>query len=144
MLDVVVAMTDIVTNYWSLGLSSGTPPQLINHGFKAKDGWFVMQVGREAQFAKLVALIGHPEWMDDPRFASRALWLENLDGVLRPAIEELGFGAHPGRGVRRARPGGHRGRAVLHRRGGRRRSRTSRRGTCSSRCRAPTTWSSRC
>ena len=87
MFDVVVAMTDIVTNFWSLGLKSGTPPQLINHGFRARDGWFVMQVGREAQFAKLVALIGHPEWIDDPRFATRAGWLEHLDGVLRPAIE---------------------------------------------------------
>jgi crotonobetainyl-CoA:carnitine CoA-transferase CaiB-like acyl-CoA transferase len=87
MFDVVTAMTDIVTNFWSLGLKSGTPAQLINHGFRAKDGWFVMQVGREAQFAKLVALIGHPEWKDDPRFATRGLWLENLDSVLRPAIE---------------------------------------------------------
>jgi crotonobetainyl-CoA:carnitine CoA-transferase CaiB-like acyl-CoA transferase len=51
-----------------------------------------MQVGREAQFAKLVALIGHPEWKDDPRFATRALWLENLDSVLRPAIEDWASG----------------------------------------------------
>jgi crotonobetainyl-CoA:carnitine CoA-transferase CaiB-like acyl-CoA transferase len=87
MFDAMLAMTDIVTNFWSLGLKSGTPAQLINHGFRAKDGWFVMQVGREAQFAKLVALIGHPEWKDDPRFATRGLWLENLDSVLRPAIE---------------------------------------------------------
>ena len=88
MLDVLVAMTDLVTNFWSLGLPSGTPAQLINDGFKARDGWFIIQVGREAQFEKFVALIGHPEWKDDPRFATRAGWLEQLDGVIRPAVQE--------------------------------------------------------
>src|SRR5687768_17716052 len=57
---------NIFTNYWSLDLKSGTPPQLINHGFKSKDCWFVMQVGRQAQIAKLVAMRGHPEWKDAP------------------------------------------------------------------------------
>ncbi len=87
MFDALIAMTDIVTNFWSMGLPSGTPAQLIMHGFRASDGWFIVQVGREAQFAKLVALIGHPEWKDDPRFATRQGWLDNLEGVLRPAIE---------------------------------------------------------
>ena len=88
MLDVLVAMTDLVTNFWSLGLKSGTPAQLINDGFKASDGWFIIQVGREAQFAKFVALIGHPEWVDDPRFATRQGWLDHLDSVLRPAVQK--------------------------------------------------------
>ena len=88
MFDALIAMTDIVTNFWSMGLKSGTPAQLISHGFKARDGWFIIQVGREAQFVKLMNLIGKPEWIDDPRFATRAGWLDNLDSVLRPAIEE--------------------------------------------------------
>ena len=87
MLDAVVAMTDIVMNFWSMGLPSGTPAALIMHGFRAADGWFVLQVGREPQFAALVALVGHPEWADDERFATRQGWLEHLDVVLRPAIE---------------------------------------------------------
>ncbi len=87
MFDALIAMTDIVTNFWSMGLKSGTPAQLISHGFKARDGWFIVQVGREAQFVKLMNLIGHPEWIEDPRFATRAGWLDNLDSVLRPAIE---------------------------------------------------------
>ena len=88
MFDALIAMTDIVTNFWSMGLKSGTPAQLISHGFKARDGWFIIQVGREAQFVKLMNLIGKPEWIEDPRFATRAGWLDNLDSVLRPAIEE--------------------------------------------------------
>ncbi|MCU1461899.1 MAG: putative acyl-CoA transferase/carnitine dehydratase [Acidimicrobiales bacterium] len=87
MLDAVVAMTDIVTNFWSMGLPSGTVAPLIMHGFRAGDGWFVIQVGREHQFARLVDLIGHPEWVDDERFATREGWLDHLETVLRPAIE---------------------------------------------------------
>ena len=98
MLDAVVAMTDIVTNFWSMGLPSGTVPQLIMHGFRAGDGWFVVQVGREHQFARLVELIGHPEWVTDERFASRQGWLDHLETVLRPAIETWA-GSHTRRDV---------------------------------------------
>lgn len=87
MFDAVVAMTDIVTNFWSMGLRNGDLGPLILHGFRAKDGWFVLQVGREAHFAKLAELVGHPEWATDPRFAARQGWVDHLEAVLRPAIE---------------------------------------------------------
>lgn len=87
MLDSVMAMTDIVTNYWSMGVANGDSGTVINHGFRASDGWFVMQVGREHHFARLVDTIGRPEWVDDERFAERHGWIEHLDTVLRPAIE---------------------------------------------------------
>ncbi|MEO6988635.1 MAG: CaiB/BaiF CoA-transferase family protein [Aquihabitans sp.] len=87
MLDAMVAITDLVPNFWSLGLRNGQLGPLIMHGFKASDGWFIIQVGRENQFAKLVEAIGHPEWATDPRFAERQGWLDHLDDVLRPAIE---------------------------------------------------------
>ena len=87
MLDAMVAITDIVTNFWSLGLRNGDLGPLIMHGFRASDGWFIIQVGRENQFAKLVEAIGHPEWVDDERFADRQGWIDHLDDVIRPAIE---------------------------------------------------------
>jgi crotonobetainyl-CoA:carnitine CoA-transferase CaiB-like acyl-CoA transferase len=87
MLDAMVAMTDIVTNFWSLGLRGGDLAPLIMHGFKASDGWFIIQVGREPQFATLMELIGRPELVADPRFAERQGWVDHLDEVLRPAIE---------------------------------------------------------
>ncbi len=87
MLDAMVAMTDIVTNFWSMGLRGGDLGPLLMHGFQASDGWFIIQVGREHQFAKLVEEIGHPEWADDPRFATRQGWLDHLEDVLRPAID---------------------------------------------------------
>jgi formyl-CoA transferase len=87
MLDAVVAMTDIVTNFWSLGLRGGNLAPLIMHGFRAADGWFIVQVGREPQFATLMQVIGRPELVDDPRFATRQGWVDHLEEVLRPAIE---------------------------------------------------------
>jgi crotonobetainyl-CoA:carnitine CoA-transferase CaiB-like acyl-CoA transferase len=88
MLDAVVAMTDLVTNFWSMGLRpGGIGPLLIMDGFRAHDGWFVVQVGREHQFERLAKIIGHPEWLDDPRFATREGWRAHLEDVIRPAIE---------------------------------------------------------
>jgi crotonobetainyl-CoA:carnitine CoA-transferase CaiB-like acyl-CoA transferase len=88
MLDAVVAMTDLVTNFWSMGLRpGGLGPLLIMDGFRARDGWFVVQVGREHQFERLAKMIGQPEWLDDPRFATREGWRIHLEEVIRPAIE---------------------------------------------------------
>ncbi len=87
MLDAMVAIADIVPTFWSMGLRNGDLGPLIMHGFRAADGWFIIQVGREDQFAKLVAAVGHPEWATDERFADRQGWIDHLDDVLRPAIE---------------------------------------------------------
>ena len=92
MLDAVLAMTDIVTNFWSMGLRKGELGPLIMHGFRAKDGWFILQVGRPQQFMKLVELIGHPEWAADRRFATRQGWVDHLEDLLRPAIENWASG----------------------------------------------------
>ena len=87
MYDAMVALADIVPNFWSLGLRRGGAVPIIQHAFRARDGYFIVQAGREHQFARLVELIGHPEWADDPRFETRQGWVDHLDEVLRPAIE---------------------------------------------------------
>lgn len=87
MLDAMVAMADVVTNFWSLGRRPGDEPALISNGFRSGDGWFVMQVGREHQFERLANLIGHPEWLIDERLATRAGWAQELETIIRPAVE---------------------------------------------------------
>lgn len=87
MLDAMVSMTDIVTNFWSMGLREKRA-NLIMDGFEASDGYFIVQVGREHQFERLANMIGHPEWLDDERFATRAGWVDHLDDEIRPAIEK--------------------------------------------------------
>ena len=87
MLDAVLAMTDVIVNYWSMGVPGGAIGPLVSAGFRAADGWFVLQIGREAHFQALAGLLGHPEWVGDPRFATRQGWVDHQDDVLRPAIE---------------------------------------------------------
>jgi formyl-CoA transferase len=92
MLDAMVAMTDLVTNFWSLSLRDGAVAPLIMDGFRAGDGWFIIQVGREPQFAMLAELVGEPGWTADPRFADRQGWIDHLDDVIRPAVETWATG----------------------------------------------------
>ena len=89
MLDATVAMTDIVTNLGSMGqprLPYAAP--YILDTFRAADGWFVMQVVREHQLERLAQTVGRPEWIGDPRLATREGWGEQLDALIRPGVEE--------------------------------------------------------
>jgi crotonobetainyl-CoA:carnitine CoA-transferase CaiB-like acyl-CoA transferase len=87
MYDSVIAMTDIVSNFWSMGLKNGDTGPVINHGFRAGDGWFIIQVGREHHFERLASIVGHPEWTSDTRLSTRQGWMDHLETDLRPAIE---------------------------------------------------------
>ena len=88
MLDAVVAMTDIVTNLWSMGIHGSVEDEIkaIVDTFAAGDGWFVLQCVRPQHFTALAEAIGRPEWNDDPRFATSAGWIANIDEARR-AIE---------------------------------------------------------
>jgi formyl-CoA transferase len=88
MLDAVVAMTDIVTNLWSMGIHGSVEDEIkaIVDTFAAGDGYFVLQCVRPQHFTALAEVIGRPEWIDDPRFATSAGWIDNIDAV-RQAIE---------------------------------------------------------
>ena len=83
MFDAMVSFADVVVNYWSMGErpEPGQGLSLILDGFEAGTGWFMIQVGREHEFARLVELIGKPEWTTDPRFATRPLWRENIEAI---------------------------------------------------------------
>ena len=65
---------------------------IILTSFRADDGWFLLQVGREHQFERLARVVGHPEWLEDPRLATRAGWSAHVDDVIRPAIEAWSAG----------------------------------------------------
>ncbi len=71
--------------------------QVICEGFRASDGYVVVQIVREHQFFNLADLVGHPEWKDDPRFATRAGWGPHLESVIRPAVDAWASTAHEAR-----------------------------------------------
>jgi formyl-CoA transferase len=87
MLDAMVSVLDVVPNFWSMGSPMGTPWPGILHGFRAADGWFMVQVLRPHQWPDLARAIDRPEWVEDARFATTQGWLDHLDSDIRPAIE---------------------------------------------------------
>jgi crotonobetainyl-CoA:carnitine CoA-transferase CaiB-like acyl-CoA transferase len=93
MFDSMIAFADVVTNYWSMGErpEPGAGVSMILDGFPSADGWFIVQVGREHDFARFVELIGHPEWITDERFATRAGWRDHI-GVIRAAVGDWAAG----------------------------------------------------
>jgi len=50
-----------------------------------KDGYVMLAIASEKTFQGLMSVIGHPEWVSDPRFAKygdrRANWSQLMDGV---------------------------------------------------------------
>lgn len=89
MLDAMISIMDMVAFGPSIGIhdqSLAAWPGILQC-FAASDGLFVLQVGREHQFEILAKLIGHPEWLAEERFSTREGWSENIEGVIRPALE---------------------------------------------------------
>lgn len=88
MLDATMAMTDIVTNFYSMGIpdeaSSGVG---IVETFEAGEGNFVLQIVREHHFEKVAEITGNEDWLADERFASRSGWQDHFEDVIRPGVE---------------------------------------------------------
>jgi crotonobetainyl-CoA:carnitine CoA-transferase CaiB-like acyl-CoA transferase len=55
--------------------------------FPAKDGFIVLAVGNDGQFAKLCEAIGRPDWAADPRFVKNADRVRN-EATLTPLLTE--------------------------------------------------------
>ena len=89
MFDAMVSFADVVVNYWSMGErpEPGRGLSMILDGFEAGTGWFMIQIGREHEFARLAELIGKPEWTADPRLATRPLWRVNM-AIIREGVRE--------------------------------------------------------
>jgi crotonobetainyl-CoA:carnitine CoA-transferase CaiB-like acyl-CoA transferase len=57
-------------------------------GYASKDGFIVVAAGNDKLFAALARVLGHPEWIDDPRFRTNPDRVKNQD-VLYRWIEDL-------------------------------------------------------
>lgn len=90
MYDATLAISDMPPFLWSMGapIEWATAGSLgVCAAFAAQDGYFVVAVFREHHFEKLASVLGHPEWVGDPRFATREGWARHTDPVVRPALE---------------------------------------------------------
>ena len=68
---------------------SGHPNIVPYQPFDAADQPIIIAIGNEHQFKKLAAILGHPEWTSDPRFADNATRVANraeLIALIAPLI----------------------------------------------------------
>jgi crotonobetainyl-CoA:carnitine CoA-transferase CaiB-like acyl-CoA transferase len=89
MFDAVISLLDLVPFMHSMGIPRMTRSALagVFDVFACRDGRFVAQAVRDHQLAKFAQLVGHPEWLADPRLAAREGWTEQLEALIRPAVE---------------------------------------------------------
>lgn len=88
MMDATIAMTDLVTNFHSMGISGEADSAIgIIETFAAGTGHFIVQVVREHQWEKLAEVTANPQWLGDERLATREGWRDHMDTVIRPDIE---------------------------------------------------------
>ena len=57
-------------------------------GYASKDGFIVIAAGNDKLFASLARVLGHPEWIEDPRFRTNPDRVKN-QVVLYRWIEEI-------------------------------------------------------
>jgi crotonobetainyl-CoA:carnitine CoA-transferase CaiB-like acyl-CoA transferase len=49
--------------------------------FQASDGWINIGGANQANWERIADVLGHPEWRDDPRFATNSARMENLEAL---------------------------------------------------------------
>lgn len=91
MLDCMLGIQDFGLSQWCLR-NEGTTSVGIVHAFRAADGWFVLNVNRHHQFARLADVIGRPGWATEASLASAQDWVDRMEDVIRPGIEAWSAG----------------------------------------------------
>ena len=88
MLDATIAMTDIVTNFYSMGIADEAASGIgIVETFAAGEGHFVLQIVREHHLEKVAEVTGNTGWLTDERLRDRAGWRNHFETLIRPGIE---------------------------------------------------------
>jgi len=88
-------LVNVAQNYLAAGLGGGRygngHPSIVPYTtYHAADGMMAIGVGNEAQFAKFAAVVGHPEWAQDARFATNRARVEHralMDGLIDDALK---------------------------------------------------------
>jgi crotonobetainyl-CoA:carnitine CoA-transferase CaiB-like acyl-CoA transferase len=98
-----VAMVDTALKLMSAQVSTycytgEVPPSLNNRGFRlvatsgfyqTKDGWIALGANNQNQFRKFLDVVGHPQVIEDPRFASHNARVTNYEALKKWLTELL-------------------------------------------------------
>ena len=82
-----VASNVLVSGRGGGRFGNGHPSIVPYTTYSAKDAMMALAIGNDVQFAKCAAVLGHPEWAEDKRFAVNSARVANRD-VLDAAIGE--------------------------------------------------------
>jgi crotonobetainyl-CoA:carnitine CoA-transferase CaiB-like acyl-CoA transferase len=94
LLDVqIAALANQGMNFLASGVTprrrGNAHPNLVPYEpFLAEDGHLVLAVGNDRQFRALCGVLGHPEWADDPSFATSAARVASRERLV-PAIQAI-------------------------------------------------------
>lgn len=94
LLDVQVAcLANQSMNYFYGGQSpsrmgNAHPNMVPYQDFPTADGYMILAIGNDGQFARFCGVAGRPEWASDARFATNAARLANRDHLI-PMLREL-------------------------------------------------------
>jgi crotonobetainyl-CoA:carnitine CoA-transferase CaiB-like acyl-CoA transferase len=89
-------LANVASNHLASGkearrFGNGHPNIVPYTSYAVRDGMIAVAVGNDAQFERFAALLGHPEWAADPRFArnrDRVVHRETLDAMIAAALAE--------------------------------------------------------
>ena len=84
-----VASNVLVSGRGGARFGNGHPSIVPYTTYPAKDAMLALAIGNDTQFARCAAVLGSPEWADDPRFATNRARVENrrlLDGAIAQAL----------------------------------------------------------
>jgi succinate---hydroxymethylglutarate CoA-transferase len=87
-------LVNVAANYLAAGREGGRfgngHPSIVPYTtYQAADAMIALAIGNERQFARAAAVLGHPEWASDARFASNRARVENrtvIDGLINAAL----------------------------------------------------------
>ena len=97
--------------YWHAAIyfATGESPQPMGsahvltapyQAFRARDGWINIGGANQSNWERIATVLGHPEWIADPRFATNTARMQNID-ALTQAMEAVLGGADAAQWVER-------------------------------------------
>jgi succinate---hydroxymethylglutarate CoA-transferase len=84
-----VASNVLVSGRGGGRFGNGHPSIVPYTTYAAQDAMIALAIGNDTQFAKCAAVLGHPQWADDPRFATNRARVEHrvlVDGAIADAL----------------------------------------------------------
>lgn len=73
----------------NLGRTGNDHPSAAPYGvFEASDGYIIIATFNDREFDRLARILGHPEWLDDPRFSQNCERVNNR-AALKKAVADL-------------------------------------------------------